>query len=215
MVMLLGKKVGITQVFDESGKLLPVTVIQAGPCSVMQVKTVETDGYNAVQLGFDDTKPSRSLKPQIGHAVKAKSVPKRFVKEMRLGADSESKDEAGDTVTVSVFNEAKNVDVIGTSKGKGFAGAMKRHGFGGFPASHGTERKHRAPGSIASYASDRGHGGNLKKGKKMPGHMGHERVTTKNHNVVSIDEVRNLIVVKGSVPGPAGGYVVVRSSQKD
>ncbi len=214
MVMLLGKKVGITQVFDESGKLLPVTVIQAGPCSVMQVKTVETDGYNAVQLGFDDTKPSRSLKPQIGHAVKAKSMPKRFVKEMRLGADSESEYEAGDTVTVSVFNEAKSVDVTGTSKGKGFAGVMKRHGFGGFPASHGTERKHRAPGSISSFASDAGHGGNLKKGKKMPGHMGHERVTTKNHNVVSIDEKKNLIVVKGSVPGPAGGYVVVRSSQK-
>ena len=214
MVMLLGKKVGITQVFDESGKLLPVTVIQAGPCSVMQVKTVETDGYNAVQLGFDDTKPSRSLKPQIGHAVKAKSMPKRFVKEMRLGADSESEYEAGDTVTVSVFNEAKSVDVTGTSKGKGFAGVMKRHGFGGFPASHGTERKHRAPGSISSFASDTGHGGNLKKGKKMAGHMGHERVTTKNHNVVSIDEERNLIVVKGSVPGPAGGYVVVRSSQK-
>ena len=212
--MLLGKKVGITQVFDESGKLLPVTVIQAGPCSVMQVKTVETDGYNAVQLGFDDAKPSRSRKPQIGHAVKAKSMPKRFVKEMRLGADSESEYEAGDTVTVSVFNEAKSVDVTGTSKGKGFAGVMKRHGFGGFPASHGTERKHRAPGSISSFASDAGHGGNLKKGKKMAGHMGHERVTTKNHNVVSIDEKKNLIVVKGSVPGPAGGYVVVRSSQK-
>ncbi len=212
--MLLGKKVGITQVFDESGKLLPVTVIQAGPCSVMQVKTVETDGYNAVQLGFDDAKPSRSLKPQIGHAVKAKSMPKRFVKEMRLGADSESEYEAGDTVTVSAFSEVKSVDVTGTSKGKGFAGVMKRHGFGGFPASHGTERKHRAPGSISSFASDAGHGGNLKKGKKMPGHMGHERVTTKNHNVVSIDEEKNLIVVKGSVPGPAGGYVVVRSSQK-
>jgi large subunit ribosomal protein L3 len=213
-MMLLGKKVGITQVFDESGKLLPVTVIQAGPCSVMQVKTVESDGYNAVQLGFDDAKPSRTTKPQLGHAVKAKCMPKKFVKEMRLGVDSESEYAAGDTVTVSVFNETKSVDVIGTSKGKGFAGVMKRHGFGGFPASHGTERKHRAPGSISSFASDAGHGGNLKKGKRMAGHMGHERVTTKNHTVVSIDEDKNLIVVKGSVPGPAGSYVVVRSSQK-
>jgi len=212
--MLLGKKVGITQVYDEAGNLLPVTVIQAGPCAVLQVKTVENDGYNAVQLGYDDVKPSRARKPELGHCVKAKATPKKFVREMRLEPDSESDHQAGDTVTVSVFNDAKIVDVIGTSKGKGYAGVMKRHGFGGFPASHGTERKHRAPGSISSYASDAGHGGNLKKGKKMAGRMGHERVTTKSHNVVSIDENKNLIVVKGSVPGPAGGYVIVKSSQK-
>ncbi len=214
MAMLLGKKVGMTQVFNEAGHLLPVTVIQAGPCTVMQVKEGEKDGYQAVQLGYDDVKPTRRKKPQVGHAKKANSVQKRFVREMRLVSDAECEYKAGDKVTVGVFAEAKTVDVVGTSKGKGFAGVMKRHGFGGFPASHGTERKHRAPGSISSYASDAGHGGNLKKGKKMSGHMGHERVTTKSHAVVSIDEEKNLLVVKGSVPGPAGGYVIVKSSQK-
>ena len=197
MAMLLGKKVGITQVYDESGNLLPVTVIQAGPCTVMQVKTVETDGYNAVQLGYDDVKQSRRKKPAIGHAEKAKAVPKRFVREMRLSEDAAPEYETGASITVSVFTEVNLVDVVGTSKGKGFAGVMKRHGFGGFPASHGTERKHRAPGSISSFASDAGHGGNLKKGKKMAGHMGHCRVTTKNHRVFSIDEDKNRLVVKG------------------
>ncbi len=214
MVMLLGKKVGMTQVYDESGELLPVTVIQAGPCTIMQVKSTETDGYNAIQLGYDDVKASRRKKPQTGHAGKANAVPKKFVKERRLLEDAESEYKAGDTVTVSVFAEDKFIDVIGTSKGKGFAGVMKRHGFGGFPASHGTERKHRAAGSISSFASDAGHGGNLKKGKKMAGHMGDVRVTTKSHKLVSIDEEKNLLVVKGSVPGPAGGYVIVRSGQK-
>ncbi len=215
MAMLLGKKVGITQVYDAEGRLLPVTVIQAGPCAVMQVKSVDTDGYNAVQLGFEDVRPSRATKPQISHAAKANVVPKKFVREMRLDNDTQSEYQPGDTVTVSVFNEVKLVDITGTSKGKGFAGVMKRHHFGGFPGSHGTERKHRAGGSIASHGSDRGHGGNLKKGKRMGGHMGHEKVTTKNHNVVSIDEDKNLIVIEGSIPGPADGYVVVRTSQKN
>ncbi len=214
MAMLLGKKVGMTQVYDESGKLLPVTVIQAGPCAVMQVKTIETDGYNAVQLGFDDVKSSRRKNPQLGHAKKADVVPKKLVKEMRLPDDVEPEYKLGDSITVSAFAENKYVDVVGTSKGKGFAGVMKRHGFGGFPASHGTERKHRAPGSISSFASDAGHGGDLKKGKKMPGHMGHHRITTKNHSLVAIDEEKNLLVVKGSGPGPAGGYVIVRSAKK-
>ncbi len=204
----------MTQVYDESGNLLPVTVIHAGPCAVMQVKTVTTDGYNAIQLGYDDVKPSRRKKPAVGHAEKAKAAPKRFVKELRLPDDSESEYKAGDSVTVSVFDQTKYVEVIGTSKGKGFAGVMKRHGFGGFPASHGTERKHRAPGSISSFASDAGHGGNLKKGKKMAGRMGGCRVTTKGHGLVSVDQDKNLLVVKGSVPGPAGGYVIVRSSNK-
>lgn len=214
MAMLLGKKVGMTQVYDESGKLLPVTVIQAGPCTVMQVKTKETDGYNAVQLGFDDVKPSRRKNPEVGHAKKANATPKKLLREMRLSDDAEPEFKAGDSVTVSVFAENKFVDVVGTSKGKGFAGVMKRHGFSGFPASHGCERKHRAPGSISSFASDAGHGGNLKKGKKMAGHMGHCRVTTKGHSLVAIDEEKNLLVVKGSVSGPAGGYVIVRSSVK-
>jgi len=214
MAMLLGKKVGMTQVYDESGSLLPVTVIQAGPCMVMQVKTSETDGYNAVQLGYDDVKPSRRKKPETGHADKARTVPKKFVKEMRLPEQPELEYKAGEAVTVSVFAEEKFVDVTATSKGKGFAGVMKRHGFSGFPASHGTERKHRAPGSIASFASDAGHSGNLKKGKKMAGHMGAVKVTSKGHGLVSIDEEKDLLVVKGSVPGPAGGYVIVCSAKK-
>ena len=212
--MLLGKKVGMTQVYDESGKLLPVTVIQAGPCVVMQVKTAETDGYNALQLGFDDVKPSRRKNPQVGHAQKANTTPRKFVKEMRLPEEAEPEYKVGDSITVSVFEENKLVDVVSTSKGKGFAGVMKRHGFGGFPASHGTERKHRAPGSISSFASDAGHGGKPKKGKKMPGHMGNRRVTTKNHRLVAIDEEKNLLIVKGSVPGPAGGYCIIRSAKK-
>jgi large subunit ribosomal protein L3 len=214
MAMLLGRKIGMTQMYDEADKLLPVTVIQAGPCTVMQVKTVDTDGYNAVQLGYNDVKPSRRKNPQIGHAQKADSVPKKFVKEMRLPNDAEPDCKVGDSLTVSVFVEDKYVDVVSTSKGKGFAGVMKRHGFRGFPASHGTERKHRAPGSIGGFTSDAGHGGGPKKGKKMAGHMGNHRVTTKNHSLVAIDEEKNLLVVKGSVPGPSGGYVIVRSAKK-
>jgi len=215
VAMLLGKKVGMTQVYDESGKLLPVTVIQAGPCTVMQVRTIETDGYNAVQLGYGDVKQSRAKNPQLGHAHKANTAPKKFAREMRLPEGAEPEFRLGDSVTVSVFTDTKFVDVVGTSKGKGFAGVMKRHGFSGFPASHGTERKHRAPGSISSFASDAGHGGNLKKGKKMAGHMGNRRITTKSHRLVSIDEEKNLLVVKGSVPGPAGGYCIVCSAGKE
>ncbi len=214
MAILLGKKVGMTQVYNELGKLVPVSVIQAGPCVVMQVKNTKTDGYNAIQLGFDEVKPSRRKMPQIGHAEKANANPKKFIKEMRLPDNVEQQYEPGESVTVSVFSEDKSVDVVGTSKGKGFAGVMKRHGFGGFPASHGTERKHRAPGSISSFASNAGHGPGPKKGKKMAGHMGNCRVTTKNHDLVAIDEEKNLLIVKGSVPGPAGGYCIIRSAKK-
>jgi large subunit ribosomal protein L3 len=212
--MLLGKKVGMTQVYDEQERLLPVTVIQAGPCIVTQVKTVETDGYNAVQMGFEDVKASRRIKAAMGHADKAKTTPKRFVREMRLANDSKVEFNPGDALTVSVFAETKMVDVIGTSKGKGFAGPMKKWHFGGMPASHGTERKHRAPGSQAGYGTDRGHGGDIKKGKKMGGRLGASRITVKTHRLVSIDPENNLLVIKGSVPGAAGGYVIVRNSQK-
>ena len=214
MVMLLGKKIGMTQSYDDSGRLLPVTVIHAGPCSILQVKTVESDGYNSVQLGYEDVKPSRQKKPQVGHAQKSGTVPKKLVREMRLPNDAEVEYEVGDSLTVSVFSESKYVDVIGTSKGKGFAGVMKRYGFHGFPGSHGTERKHRAPGSQASYGTDLGHGGNIKKGKKMAGQMGNRRVTAKNHSLVAVDQAKNLLIVKGSVPGPAGGYVIVRTAHK-
>ena len=211
---LLGTKIGMTHLFDEEGRMVPVTVIQAGPCVVMQVKTTDTDGYNAIQLGFDEIKPVRRKNPQIGHAKEAKTTPKKFIKEMRIAADAGQQYEVGNSVTVSVFAEEEFVDVVSTSKGKGFAGVMKRYGFGGFPASHGTERKHRAPGSQAGYGTDRGHGGNIKKGKRMSGHMGNSRVTTKNHKLVEINEEKNLLVVKGSVPGPAGGYCIVRSAKK-
>jgi large subunit ribosomal protein L3 len=214
MSMLLGKKVGMTRLYDESGRLVPVTVIQAGPCTVMQVKTAETDGYNAIQLGYEDVKSSRRKKPEIGHAQKARTVPKRFIKEMRLPDGIELEYGIGDTVTVAAFSESKFVDIVGTSKGKGFAGVMKRHGFSGFPASHGTERKHRAPGSISSFASDAGHGGSPKKGKKMAGHMGNCRVTTKNHKLIAVDKENNLILVKGPVPGQAGGYCIIVDAEK-
>ncbi len=204
----------MTQVYDQTGRLLSVTVIEAGPCTVMQVKKTETDGYNAVQLGCDDIKPTRRKKPQVGHCKKTGTVPKKFIKEQRLPVDVEVEYKAGEVLTVSVFEDTKFVDVIGISKGKGFAGAMKRHGFGGFPASHGTERKHRAPGSISSFASDAGHSGKLKKGKKMPGHMGCRRVTTKSHSLVSIDQEKNLLVVKGSVPGPSKGIITIRKAVK-
>ena len=213
MAMLLGKKVGMTQVYDEQGKMCSVSVIQAGPCVVTQIKTQDTDGYVAVQLGYDDVKTSRQKKPNVGHAGKANTAPKRFVRELRLSSDDQIEVALGDEVKVDSFNEVATVDVVGTSKGKGFAGGMKRHGFGGFPASHGCERKHRAPGSISSYASDAGHGGNLKKGKRMAGHMGCDRVTTKNHKLLSIDEENNLLVVKGAIAGPAGGYVVIKTAK--
>ena len=214
MAMLLGKKVGMTQIYDELGQMVPVTVIQAGPCVVMQVKTSESDGYSAIQLGFDDVKPSRRKKPEIGHTNKANTIPKKFVREMRLHDNDEAEYKQGDSLTVSVFAEDSFVDVTGTSKGKGFAGVMKRHGFGGFPASHGTERKHRAPGSISSFASNAGHGAGPKKGKRMAGHLGSCRVTAKNHELISIDKEKNLLIIKGSVPGPNGGYCVVRSAKK-
>jgi large subunit ribosomal protein L3 len=213
MATILGKKIGMTRLYDQAGELLPVTVIQAGPCTVMQVKSKATDGYSAVQLGYDDVKPSRRKKPQVGHAQKAKTAPKKFVREMRLPDAAEPEYKTGDAVTVSVFAENEVVDVIGTSKGRGFAGAMKRHGFSGFPATHGTERKHRAPGSLSSFASDAGRTGGPKKGKKMAGHTGNQRVTTRNHRVVAVDQEQNLLVIKGCIPGPAGGYCVVRSSR--
>jgi len=212
MAMLLGKKVGMTRVYTEAGRLIPVTVIQAGPCIVTQVKTGETDGYNAVQMGFDDVKPSRRKQPDVGHARKANTNPKRFTREWRLPSEAKTEYKLGDSLTVSVFKDTKLVDIVGTSKGKGTAGPMKRYGFKGFPASHGTERKHRAPGSIAARAMNAGMGGGLKRGKHMAGHMGSDRVTAKNHVLVAIDEEKNLLVVKGTVPGPSGGYCIVKTS---
>ncbi len=208
---LIGKKIGMTQVFDDSGAVQPVTVVQAGPCVVLQVKTADSDGYDAVQIGFEDVKPQRATKPAIGHVAKAKTRPKKMIREVRAVEAIEA--ELGETWTVEAFADIGFVDVIGTSKGKGFAGVMKRHNFRGLGASHGTERKHRSGGSISSHGSDLGHGGNIKKGKKMAGHMGAERVKTRKHKLVAIDAENNLLLIKGSVPGANGGYVVVERSR--
>ncbi len=211
---ILGRKVGMTQVFEDSGQRVPVTLVQAGPCVVLQVKNADgPDGYHAVQLGFDDVKPHRSTLPEIGHARKAQTAPKRFVREIRL-AEAADKN-VGDTVTVTLFTEAgvKFVDVIGVTKGRGFQGVMKRWGFGGMPASHGTERKHRSPGSIAGRGQNRGTSGALKKGKRMAGHMGNVRRTASCQALVGVDAELNLLLIRGSVPGPSGGYVIVRKAK--
>jgi large subunit ribosomal protein L3 len=206
---LLGKKVGMTRIFDDKGVITPVTVIQAGPCAVMQVKTKESDGYNALQLGFGEVKPSRRKKPAVGHAKKANTTVKAFVREVRLPEAPEN--EVGDTLTVEVFEEVKYVDVVGTTKGKGYAGVMKRYGFKGQPASHGTERKHRAPGSISVVSGATGR--SIKKGKKMSGHMGCTRKTTRNHKVVAVDAENNLLLVTGSVAGAGDGYVMLSKAK--
>ncbi|MDY6913977.1 MAG: 50S ribosomal protein L3 [Planctomycetota bacterium] len=209
---ILGKKIGMTQVYDENGSLQPVTIVQAGPCSVMQVKTAETDGYNAVQLGFEDVKSHRATKPQIGHAAKAGVKPAKLVREIRL-AEAADGVEAGQNITVEVFEGIAYVDVVGTTKGKGFAGGMKRHGFKGQPASHGTERKHRAPGSISSHSSNAGTGPKIKKGKRMAGHMGTQRCTARNHKLVGVNKADNVLLIKGSVPGANSGFLIIRQSK--
>ena len=210
---LLGKKVGMTQVYTAEGVIVPVTVIQAGPCTVLQVKKSDEgrDGYSAVQLGYNDVKPHRSSLPNIGHAAKAGTGPKAFVREIRTDASEAA---LGDVWTVELFEQAetKHVDIIGTTKGVGFAGPMKRHGFGGQPASHGTERKHRSPGGIGGSAP-LGLGRSVKKGKRMGGQMGNVRRTSRNQELVRIDKENNLLLVKGSVPGPNGGYVLVRQAK--
>jgi large subunit ribosomal protein L3 len=213
MAMLLGKKIGMTQIYDEAGRMTPVTVLQVGPCTILQVKTPETDGYCALQLGFGEVKASRVRKPLEGHAKKANTSVKHFVREWRLDKPAAEEYAAGSQVGVKLFADVKYVDVKGVSKGKGYAGVMKRHHFGGFPGSHGTERKHRSSGSISSFGSDRGHGGNLKKGKRMAGRMGGDNVTSRNHKLVIVDEENNLLVVKGAVPGPTGGYVEIRTAK--
>jgi large subunit ribosomal protein L3 len=209
---ILGKKIGMTQVFEPSGERVPVTIIQAGPCYVLQVKQADArDGYHSVQLGFDDVKPHRSNLAQIGHARKASTLPKRFIREIRLTEATDKN--VGDTVTVDILRDVKWVDVTGVSKGKGTQGVMRRWGFGGQCASHGTERKHRSPGSIGSRAAMRGQSGAIKRGLKMAGHMGHKRRTARCQALVAVDADNNVLLVRGSVPGPEGGYVLVRRSK--
>ena len=208
---LIGTKIGMTQIPGEQGSVHPVTVLKAGPCLVLQVKSTDRDGYDAVQLGFEEIKPNRSTKPMIGHAAKAGTGPKRVVREVRL---SEPADVAcGDVLTVASFADGAvaHVDVTGTTKGKGFAGVMKRHGFGGKEASHGVERKHRSAGSIGGSATG-GTGRSVKKGKHMAGHLGHVRCTVKGLGLLAVDSESDLLLVRGSVPGPNGAVVLVRRS---
>jgi len=205
---ILGKKVGMTQVFKEDGTVVPVTVIQCGPCVVMQVKTQEKEGYNAIQLGFEDKPLKRATKPEIGHAKKANTTPKKFVREVQWDGEGDYK--PGQQITVEVLEGIERVDVTGISKGRGFAGVVKRHGFAGGPKTHGQSDRHRAPGSIgqSSFPS------RVFKGMRMAGHMGNEKCTVRNLELVKIDKEKNCILVKGAVPGPNGGYVVVRKTNK-
>ena len=208
---ILGRKIGMTRFFDEEGVNVPVTVIEAGPCFVSQIKTEETDGYNAVQIAFEDVKGRNSTAQLIGHDGKAGIAPKRIHKEYRVDATDEF--ELGQQITVESFEEIKFVDVIATSKGKGFAGGMKRHGFKGQEASHGVERKHRSPGSISGRASNLGTG-KSKKGIRMAGHMGAETVTVRSLPIIAIDKDKNLLLVKGPVPGGKKGLVYVREATR-
>lgn len=210
---LLGKKIGMTQVYDEAGVVHPVTVVQAGPCSVLQIKTAETDGYDAVQLGYQDVKPQRAAKPMIGHAAKANVGPKHFIREVRLTEPAGQDVQLGASLTVGIFEGVAHVDVIGTSKGKGYAGVMKRHNFKGMPDSHGTERKHRSPGTLSAHGTNRGWGGDIKKGKRMAGRMGNARCTSRNHKLIRIDPENHLLLIQGALPGANGGYLYIRASK--
>ncbi len=215
MPALLGRKIGMTRWFMEDGTNVPVTVIQAGPCAVTQIKRTETDGYTAVQLGFEDVKPRRTTMPLMGHDARAGTTPKRCHQELRLPDDKSVEEfELGQEISVGTFENVKYVDVTGIGKGKGFAGVMKRHNFRGLSASHGTQRKHRSPGSIGGHATDLGTGPKVKKGKRMAGHMGAKRVTVRSLDVIAIDSDRNLLMVKGPVPGPNHGVLFIRDAKR-
>ena len=204
---LIGKKIGMTQIFDEKGNMIPVTVIEAGPCAVVQKRTTENDGYEAVQLGFGDMKANRVNKPMKGHFAKADVAPKRVLKEFKL-ADTSSIN-VGDIIKADIFAAGEFVDVVGTSKGKGTAGVIKRWNFGRLRETHGTGPVARHGGSLGVIDPAR-----IFKGKKMAGHLGTERVTVQNLSVVKVDSENNLIAIKGSVPGPKGGIVVIADSVK-
>ena len=206
---ILGRKLGMTQIFTEEGKVVPVTVIETGNNVVIQNKTTESDGYNAVQLGFGEIKEKHLTKPLKGRFDKAGVDPVKFIREMRLAAPSEYK--VGDKIGVDIFEAGQLVDVTGVSKGKGFAGTVKRHGFARGPMGHGS-KSHREPGSTGAMIS--GHGGRVLKGKKLPGHMGHERVTVQRLTLVKVDADRNLLLIKGAVPGPKKGLLIIKETVK-
>ena len=205
---LLGEKLGMTQVWDADNHLVPVTVIQAGPCVVTQLRTPDRDGYSAVQLAFGAIDPRKVNKPDAGHFEKAGVTPRRHVVELRT--DNSSEYTLGQEVTVEVFADGQLVDVTGTTRGKGFAGVMKRHGFHGVGASHGAHRNHRKPGSIGACATP----GRVFKGMKMAGRKGHDRQTTQSLTVFAVNADKGLLLIKGAVPGPKGGLVFVRSAVK-
>ncbi|MDQ1249015.1 MAG: ribosomal protein [Actinomycetota bacterium] len=206
---ILGTKLGMTQVWDETNRVVPVTVIQAGPCVVTQVRTPEVDGYDAVQLGYGQIDPRKVNKPEGGHFAKAGVAPHRYLIELRT--DDAATYEVGQAITAAdTFEAGQKVDVTGTTKGKGYAGVMKRHGFHGLRATHGVQRKHRSPGSIGGCATP----GRVFKGLKMAGRMGHVKHTTQNLKIQSIDADRGYILVRGAVPGPRGTIVFVRSAAK-
>ncbi len=204
---LIGKKIGMTQIFDEAGAALPVTIIEAGPCYVTQVCTVESEGYSAVQLGFGEVKPKSLTGGQLGHLKRNNMPPLRFLREFR---EKNPELKEGDQVTVEVFKVGERVDVIGTSKGKGFQGAVKRYHFKGGPKTHGQSDRHRAPGSRSSTTTP----GRVYKGARGPGHMGNDRVTVQNLKVVLVDTERNLIGIHGAVPGAKDGLVLIKEARK-
>lgn len=206
---VLGTKLGMTQVWDAENRVVPVTVVQAGPCVVTQVRTPDTHGYSAIQVAFGAIDPRKVTKPQAGHFEKAGVTPRRHVAELRT--DDASEYTVGQEINADVFEAGQVVDVTGTSTGKGFAGVMKRHGFSGHRASHGAHRTHRTPGSIGACATP----GRVFKGLKMAGRMGGDQVTTQNLTVHAVDAEKGLILIKGSVPGPQGGLVVVKTAAKD
>ena len=205
---LIGKKIGMTQIFDENGLAVPVTLIEAGPCYVTQIRNPEKDGYNAVQLGFEEVKPKRLTGGQLGHLKNNELPPLRFLREFRV---KDPQVNEGDKLAVDeIFAVGEQVDVVGTSKGKGFQGVVKRHGFRGGPKTHGQSDRLRAPGSIGATTTP----GRVFKGKRMPGHMGFERVTIHNLRVEYVDADRNLLGVRGAIPGPKGGVVMIKEARK-
>lgn len=244
-VGLLGRKVGMTQVYGEDGQIIPVTVVEAGPCTVLQLRTPDRDGYAAVQLGFDDklsqadqARPAdqrnrrRASRAERGHVVqlaskrqkrrseagiqslpKADCEPKRFVREFRTDQAAHGC-EVGQVLTAEIFSGVTHVDVVGTNKGRGTAGVMKRHNFSGQKASHGAKKIHRLPGSMSANATNRGWSGRIKKGKRMAGRYGNARCTVRNLQLVRVDAENNMLLVKGALPGPNGGYVIVRRTNK-
>lgn len=203
---ILGEKLGMTQVFDDSARVVPVTVIKAGPCRITQVKTAEKDGYSAIQIAYGAVSERKLTKPELGHLKKVEAPPMKNLVELRLSDVSGF--EVGQEIKADIFAKGEKADVVGVSKGKGFAGVIKRHGFHGLDASHGTDRKHRSPGAVGACATP----SRIFKGMKMPGRMGNERVTVLNLEVVDSDPDQNLILIRGAIPGPRGGLVMVRSS---